>query len=69
MIATRLAFLVLAALPSALGHSAFFHPSIWGFNVSSPEPDFSYDNRAVRLTRLYPPIVLTTTIRSHHSLT
>ncbi|PPQ63558.1 hypothetical protein CVT24_004855 [Panaeolus cyanescens] len=36
---------LLSTLTRVSGHSAFFHPSMWGFNVT--REDFSYDNRPV----------------------
>jgi len=35
----------IAVLPLASGHAAFWHPSMWGFNVT--QQTFSYDNRPV----------------------
>ncbi|KAF9048809.1 hypothetical protein BJ165DRAFT_1526227 [Panaeolus papilionaceus] len=42
---------VLSALTQVSGHSAFFHPSMWGFNVT--QGDFPYDNRPVAPMRGY----------------
>ncbi|CAA7267535.1 unnamed protein product [Cyclocybe aegerita] len=36
---------VFTLLPQVSGHSAFFHPSMWGFNVT--DKTFDYDNRPV----------------------
>ncbi|TDL17933.1 hypothetical protein BD410DRAFT_729243 [Rickenella mellea] len=40
------AFIALASVPSLVaGHAAFFHPSMWGFNVTFQT--YPYDNRPV----------------------
>ncbi|EAU85153.1 hypothetical protein CC1G_06169 [Coprinopsis cinerea okayama7 len=36
---------LISLLSSVTAHSAFFHPSMWGFNVT--DKDFPYDNRPV----------------------
>jgi len=45
MIFTALSLVLVAALPQVSGHAAFFHPSMFGFNVT--QQTFSYDNRPV----------------------
>lgn len=45
---TRLFFIVVAVVvPSVYAHIAFWHPSMWGFNVTDKDPAYSYDNRPV----------------------
>ncbi|KDQ11515.1 hypothetical protein BOTBODRAFT_451276 [Botryobasidium botryosum FD-172 SS1] len=41
-----LALFAASRLPSSLAHIAFWHPSMWGFNISD-HADFPYDNRPV----------------------
>lgn len=49
---TLLAFvLAFVGISSVSGHSAFFHPSMWGFNVT--DKDYPYDNRPVAPLRDY----------------
>ncbi len=39
-------FIALASVPSLVaGHAAFYHPSMWGFNVTFQT--YPYDNRPV----------------------
>ncbi|KAF6759800.1 hypothetical protein DFP72DRAFT_843931 [Ephemerocybe angulata] len=44
----------LAGINSVSGHAAFFHPSMWGFNVSdTTNAEYGYDNRPVAPMRDY----------------
>ncbi|KAG2028458.1 hypothetical protein BDR03DRAFT_988435, partial [Suillus americanus] len=46
MAVTRLFFIVVVVVvPSVYAHIAFWHPSMWGFNVTDKDPAYSYDNR------------------------